>query len=46
LRTSASAEYLAGVLRRDLPGMEVAGIAENGEEALRIHPPGAASTSS
>jgi len=32
----ASAEYLAGVLRRDLPGMEVAGIAENGEEALRI----------
>lgn len=32
----ASAEYLASVIRRELPGMELAGFAENGEEALGI----------
>lgn len=32
----ASAEYLASVIRRELPNMEVAGVAENGEEALQM----------
>ncbi len=30
----ASADYLASLIRRELPDMEVAGVCENGEEAL------------
>lgn len=32
----ASAEYLSSIVKRELPGMEISGIAENGEEALAL----------
>ena len=32
----ASAEYLTSLIRRELPDMEVSGLAENGEEALAL----------
>ena len=32
----ASADYLASLIRRELPGMEVAAVVENGEEALHF----------
>jgi two-component system response regulator YesN len=32
----ASAEYLSSLVRRELPDMEVSGLAENGEEALAL----------